>query len=282
MPRAQLAALAALWLLVAPAEGALEVIGSGYGRTGTETLRVALNTLGYKTYHMKEIIDGSLTEHVKTWHVQLESKCADVQALKSLFEDLGYTAAVDFPASMCWETLMKAYPDAKIVHTRRKSFEVWWESATNTILVLGSTFPFNILNRVVPFFVAHKAMVDALFSNILGKPLSADEPGFPWVYKAEFKASYEANNDRVVEVVPRERLLVQDHAKGWTLLCEFLGKAIPATPYPHVNTPAEFKALARNLSIGFGCAGLAALAVLGLVVKFVIGLCAAGGKTKGA
>lgn len=245
-------------------------------------MRQALNTLGYKTYHMKEIIDHQLSAHVATWHAQAENKCADVDAMKALFEDLGYTAAVDFPVSMCWETLIKAYPDAKIVHTQRKTAELWWESASNSIMSINTLFPFNILTRVVPFFVQHRAMADSLWSNLLSKPVSSDDPGFPSVYKAEFLASYDANNAHVVGTVPRDRLLIQDHQEGWTQLCNFLGKAIPPTPYPHVNSRAEFKAFLRNLSLGVAGTGVLALFAIGFVVKFVLGVFAAGNKVKGA
>ena len=261
-----------LLVLVVPVRCELEVIGSGYGRTGTDSLRVALNTLGFKTYHMKEIIENQLSSHVKTWHKQAENKCADVHAMKALFEDHGYTAAVDFPASMCWETLMKVYPNAKVVHTRRTSADVWWASASDSILSLGNLFPFNVMNRVVPFFVQHKEMVDAMWSNLLNKPVSSDEPGFPGIHKADFLERYEANNERVTSVVPHKRLLVHDHAHGWDRLCAFLGKAVPLDPYPRVNSRAEFKTFVRNLGLGIGCAGVTALVTMLLAVKWLSNL----------
>ena len=85
-----------LLVLVVPVRCELEVIGSGYGRTGTDSLRVALNTLGFKTYHMKEIIENQLSSHVKTWHKQAENKCADVHAMKALFEDQSPSLLNDF------------------------------------------------------------------------------------------------------------------------------------------------------------------------------------------
>ena len=112
--------------------------------------------------------------------------------------------------------------------------------------------------------------------------MSADEPGFPSIYKAEFMVSYDANNARVIKTVPRDRLLIQDHRNGWTQLCEFLGKTIPQTSYPHVNSRAEFKYFLRNLGLGVAGTGVIALVVLGLAVKFVISLFASGKKVKGA
>ena len=112
-------------ILAAPAftNATLEVIGTGYGRTGTDSLREALNELGYKTYHMKEIMHGKLLSDVHDWITLAENNCSDEQALKDLFERGGWTATVDFPSSMCWETLIQVYPNAKVIHTEREPEE---------------------------------------------------------------------------------------------------------------------------------------------------------------
>eukprot|EP00957_Ditylum_brightwellii_P206133 15346966-Ditylum_brightwellii.AAC.1 len=113
--------LTVLYMMVMLTKAAFEVIGSGFGHSGTNTMHVVLNALGYKTYHMKEIFENELTAHVETWHKLLKNGCDDEMALKALYKDLGYTAAVDFPTAACWEALMRVYPMAKIVHTQCKS-----------------------------------------------------------------------------------------------------------------------------------------------------------------
>eukprot|EP00970_Alexandrium_tamarense_P017346 scaffold9136_cov365-Alexandrium_tamarense.AAC.1 len=100
-------------LILPKTDAALEIIGSGYGRTGTDTTREALTILGYKTYHMREIIDNQLLSHVEVWKEAAETNCANIDSIKSIFEEGGFTAAVDYPEAMCWEQLSKAYPDAK-------------------------------------------------------------------------------------------------------------------------------------------------------------------------
>ncbi|KAL7516282.1 hypothetical protein ACHAWX_001314 [Stephanocyclus meneghinianus] len=242
--------------LAAPAStnAALEVIGSGYARTGTDTLRTALNELGYKTYHMKEIIQGKLLSDIHDWIALAENNCSDLEVLRDLFERGGWTATVDFPSTMCWEALMQIYPNAKVVHTERKSGEEWWDSASNSVTIIHAKFPINVMNRVLPFWRTKREMLNSIWSVCAGKKVSDSDPGWPSVYKSELVAAYSTNNDRVRQVVPSERLLIQDHSKGWTSLAGFLGKDVPKIPYPHRNTRAEFIRFAHRLSAIVVCA----------------------------
>jgi hypothetical protein len=219
---------------------------------------------------MMEIFDNTLSTHVSTWHELLSNNCSDVESMKNLFEELEYTAAVDFPAAFCWEALMRAYPEAKIVHTQRSSAEAWYDSASNSIMIIRTLFPFNIIMAVVPFFRSHGAMADVLWSRLAGKQVSAGEPDFPLAHKADFIASYHANNARVLEVVPPDSLLIQDHKQGWDPLCAILQKPVPGHPYPHVNSRAELKAMVRNLGLAVCGAGVVAVAVLVLLVRYVV------------
>uniref|UniRef100_A0A7S4SFH2 Sulfotransferase domain-containing protein n=2 Tax=Ditylum brightwellii TaxID=49249 RepID=A0A7S4SFH2_9STRA len=273
MPNLSVLILTVLCMTVMPAKAALEVIGSGFGRSGTDTMRVALNALGYKTDHIKEILENGLTAHMETWHELLKNGCDDEAASKALYEDLGYTAAVDFPTSACWEALMRAYPMAKIVHTQRKSGEDWYASASDSILSLMHTFPFNIFKRIDPFFIRFAKMCDQMWGRIVKRPIEASlDPGFPHAYKDEIIAAYDANNVRVLEMVTPKRLLIHDHKKGWASLCHFLGKPVPDIDYPHTNTRAEFHAFKRNIAMGVAAMLIMAPIVLGLAFKLVFKL----------
>lgn len=257
-------------LILPKTDAALEIIGSGYGRTGTDTTREALTMLGYKTYHMREIIDNQLLSHVEVWKEAAETNCANIDSIKSIFEEGGFTAAVDYPEAMCWEQLSKAYPDAKVLHTQRESTEKWWDSASNTILIVHTKFPVSVFNAIFPFWNAHHAMSNAMWSNMLKRHVKDSDDGWPDVYKEELLARYESNNARVREVVDESRLLVQDHKDGWTKLCTFLGKDVPNVPYPHSNTRAQFRAFFRNLELFVGCAVLVAFVVVVYLTKRVL------------
>ncbi|KAL7482044.1 hypothetical protein ACHAW6_007729 [Cyclotella cf. meneghiniana] len=255
-------------ILAAPAftNATLEVIGTGYGRTGTDSLREALNELGYTTYHMKEIIERKLLSDIHVWTALAENDCNDADALKDLFERGGWTAAVDFPASMCWETLIRVYPNAKVIHTERES-EEWWDSFSNSVAIISTKFPINIITRIVPFWRAHRKMLNALSSFIAGKSISISDPGWPSMYKKEFVASYSTNNKRVRQLVPRRRLLIHDHSKGWKSLAKFLVKDIPDKPYPHRNTRAELIRLGQRLSLGAYLTVFVFLAITAYIIK---------------
>jgi hypothetical protein len=263
--------ITSLIMAVPATNAALEVIGSGFGRTGTDTLRQALTELGYKTYHMKEIIDGGLTKDVQDWIDLAENRCSDAEMLKSVFERGGWTAAVDFPAAMCWEELSQIYPNAKVIHTERSSPEKWYESASGSILTIHATYPVSVMNKIVPFWRIHHKLGNALWSFVLNKKVSDWDPGWPSVYKNELMASYSARNKRVRKVVPGRRLLIQDHRKGWNSLAKFVGKDVPNKPYPHSNTRADFIAFFRTLKFAVTFAIAVFLAIISFLMKKMTG-----------
>eukprot|EP00957_Ditylum_brightwellii_P196758 14990706-Ditylum_brightwellii.AAC.1 len=195
MPNLSVLILTVLCMIVMLAKAALEVIGSSFGHSGTNAICVALNTLGYKTYHMKEILENRLTAHVETWHKLLKNGCDDKVASKALYKDLEYTAAVDFPTSACWEALMWVYPMAKIVHTQHKSGEDWYALASDSIISLVQKFPFNIFKHIDPYFICFTKMCDQLWGQIMKRPMEASlDPRFPHAYKDEIIAAYHTNN----------------------------------------------------------------------------------------
>ena len=294
MIQSVVAIVSVLVTLPATPLASLEVIGSGYGRTGTDTLRKsahyrlscvdtfsqypfvlilsgeALSELGYRTYHMKEIIDGGLSKDIEDWIILAENNCSDLDLLKTIFERGGWTAAVDFPTSMCWEQLIEVYPNAKVVHTERASAEKWWESAANSCFMAHTKFPINILNRVFPFWAAHHRLVDAVRSTMIKKRVSDRDEGWPDIYKNELLAAYSSNSKHVREVVPEDKLLIQDHSRGWNTLAHFLDKEIPDKPYPHANTRAEFNGFIRNLAIRIIVAMIASLCITGYLTKKIV------------
>ena len=106
---------------------ALQVIGTGFGRTGTESMREALNILGFgPCHHMWEIVEKP--EQKERWRAMLAGGVADWEYL---FE--GYGACVDWPSAHYWRELVAAYPEARVIVTWR-SPESWWDSFSRSIL----------------------------------------------------------------------------------------------------------------------------------------------------
>ncbi len=198
---------------------AMRVIGSGFGRTGTLSLKLALEELGYgPCYHMEEVM-GSAVD-VNCLHDFAHGRPVDWH---QLFKDYG--SAVDFPASVVYKDLMEAYPDAKVVHTVRDS-DPWYESTFDTIYQATKLIP-RWIQRLVPVAGRWVDMVDIMVWDGLFDGRFEDR---------DFAIErYEAWTAEVIATVPPERLLVFEVADGWGPLCEFLGAIQPDGPFPRVN-----------------------------------------------
>jgi len=210
----------------------LQVIGAGWGRTGTESLKKALEILGYnKCYHMFELMkEGS---RLKYWEELDANRSTDFEAL---FE--GYSAAVDFPVASYYKELMEQYPEAKIILTVRDPNK-WLESASKTILKKPPQFLFLALRFLSLFSkkLGTFPMVYAYAERIVHKDILQGR-----LTDAEFlKVKLQAWNEEVIRTVPAERLLVYEVKDGWEPLCTFLGKPIPSAPFPRANDSDAFQ-----------------------------------------
>ena len=199
---------------------ALDIIGAGFGRTGTMSLKVALERLGYsKCYHMIDVL--SHPGHVDLWRRAWRGD----EPWERIFD--GYAAAVDWPAAAFWPRLMAFYPQAKVLLTVRDA-QRWYKSARDTIFQsLRDSLRSPDAARRERARMAHEIIVDGTFGGDLDD-------------QARAIAIYEANVARVYSEVPADRLIVFDPKDGWQPLCDALGVAPPDEPYPHVNTTAEF------------------------------------------
>jgi hypothetical protein len=221
----------------------LQVIGAGFGRTGTDSLREALEILDYPTYHMKEIVLKSLDDHVMLWLDTFRDGRPLSEIVDDVYAKPGYSAAVDFPTVAVWKELAAIYPNAKIILTERESPEVWWESASQTILV--PSLPFRILNKLSPFFKNHSQMCTHMFSGVF----RFNEPRMVSLGDKDAAIQSYMRNSEEARTFDPERTLIFDVRQGWEPLCNFLGKDIPSTPFPHSNTRADFHKLIATIAI---------------------------------
>ena len=224
----------------------LHVIGAGFGRTGTDSLRQALEMLGYHTYHMTEVVYNNLDDHVMLWRDHFRHGRPMSEIVDDLYATPGYSAAVDFPTAAVWKELASIYPNAKIVLTERESPEVWWESASQTILIPGGLF--RLLNKVSPFFRNLNEMCRYMF---MGTFRFKEPRGVTLGDKDAAIQAYMRNSEEARTFDP-ERTLIFDVRQGWEPLCNFLGKDIPSTPFPHSNTRADFHKSVAMVSIAVG------------------------------
>lgn len=207
---------------------ALKVIGTGFGRTGTHSLKLALEMLGAgPCYHMMEVF--AHPGHAAQWHALCEGGQSDFNTVLA-----GFPAVVDWPTTYFWQALIAQNPDAKVLHTERPA-EEWYQSISQTI--------FPATRRVMPADApepwpgarAAQAMITRLiWQGVFGGDLSRENA---------IKV-YEMHNQAVRDVVPREKLLIFNARDGWEPLCRFLEVAVPAAPYPKTNSTDEFRARA--------------------------------------
>jgi hypothetical protein len=193
----------------------LRVVGAGVGRTGTLSLKVALEKLlGAPCYHMMEVFTHP--DHAKQWAAAGRGQKVDWDGLLS-----GFAAAVDWPASAFWFELAQANPDAIILLSTRDSAETWWGSANDTILGRMPQAPPGDWKDMIDVM-----MRERFTSNYKDRDAAV--------------AAYEKHNADVRRRAPKNRLLEYQPGDGWEPLCRALGVPVPNEPYPHTNTRQEF------------------------------------------
>ncbi len=220
----------------------LKVIGSGLGRTGTHSLKLALEMLGFvKCYHMVELFQQP--ERLK--YFKNAEKGKDVN-WDELFE--GYSSAVDYPVARYYKQITQFYPKAKVIHTLRDP-ESWYESASATIFWASKPYSLKILKLAVhlPFSCEARRRIPVLLYN---RKLSDWEFGKDLKNKKKVIEKYNEHYNEVVRIIPKERLLLFDPKEGWEPLCKFLDVPVPSVNYPKSNTRQEF--LSRVEIIGSG------------------------------
>ena len=209
----------------------LKVIGAGFGRTGTLSLKLALEELGLgPCYHMIEV--NAHREHDALWLALARGEASDWRPMLQ-----GYASTVDWPTTYVWKELAAENPQAKIILTLRDP-DAWYASAAATIF--ARMIEFETLRaealRSDPAAIdearrRHMEMINTLIvENTFGGSLDKDNA----------IAVFNAHNEEVRRSVPREKLLVYESGDGWEPLCAFLDMPVPSAPYPKVNTTEDF------------------------------------------
>ncbi|HFB55588.1 MAG TPA: sulfotransferase family protein, partial [Hellea balneolensis] len=200
----------------------LKIIGAGFGRTGTLSLKAALERLGYiKTHHMLEVLPSK--KQISLWLDVAQGKPPHWNAI---FD--GYAACVDAPSSHYYKELMAHYHDAKVILTTRDP-DKWYHSTAETIYAFKAAVP-NWSKKYIPRIRQIAEMIDGTVWQRVFHGRFEDESYAKQVFKDHIHA-VKAN-------VPAEKLLVFDVKQGWEPLCAFLGCDIPHEPFPHLNDAA--------------------------------------------
>jgi hypothetical protein len=195
----------------------IEVVGAGVGRTGTHSLKIALEQLlGAPCHHMLEILGDP--SQAPAWIDAVDGRDVDWSAMLS-----PYRSIVDWPGASFWPELSHAYPNALVLLSVRDP-EGWYRSASNTIFLAFDHVP----PELTPWMEAVRRLLGSRFSDKVDDPTAMMD-------------AYVRHNDAVRAGVPAGRLLEWNLGDGWEPICERLGVAVPAEPFPVTNSTEEFR-----------------------------------------
>lgn len=258
----------------------MKVIGAGLGRTGSNSLMIALDQLGYKTYHMERAMENN---HLPDWGRVMTPGHQDDKELDAVLDKIaaeGFTAGLDFPICSAYKELMKRWPDSPVILSTRSSPEVWAKSYYDTIFRLE-----HVILREQP-------------------PLTLMMPGFAsasrWFTKRAMLPKHEDQTleslakgyvdwmEDVKRHVPREKLLIWKVQDGWAPLCSHLKipkeRCPSEEPFPRgKNDTADMQFGAAFLTIitdWFYMILAAALILVVVVIRFLLRCCCRTSKVK--
>lgn len=207
----------------------MQVIGAGFGRTGTLTLKAALEELGVgPCYHMVEVLWGD-TSRLPLWQAAANGETVD---WKRVFE--GFESTVDWPGCTFWEPLMEVFPEAKVLLTVRDP-EAWYESARNTIyasVLAGQKGELKEGNEEPPSPEAFQ-----MISKLMWQGTFHDK----FEDKAYAIERFNEHNEAVKRGVPADRLVVHEVKEGWKPLADMLGVPEPQAEFPRLNDKVSFR-----------------------------------------
>ena len=198
----------------------LDVIGAGFGRTGTLSLKSALERLGFgPCHHMVELIDNA--EQIARWRRLADGETPEWDAVFR-----GYRSTADWPSVRFWRETTDHFPQAKVILTVRDPRR-WYESVAQTI---------------------HRAEAGPAPADPVMAQMRQVVHDLLWV--GEFDGRFEdrdhaievftEHNDAVRREISPDRLLVFEVAQGWEPLCAFLSVPVPDEPFPRTNDRQEF------------------------------------------
>eukprot|EP00045_Choanoeca_perplexa_P004666 m.39738 g.39738 ORF g.39738 m.39738 type:complete len:251 (-) comp12695_c0_seq1:37-789(-) len=227
----------------------MELIGAGWGRTGTDSTKAALEMLGFKCQHMKVVMSGP-KQTQQFWAQALQEKYGppcmpprewEKKAAQMAWNDVGFAggfdACVDFPFSPFYKEILEANPGAKVLLTVRDDGEKWYKSTYDTI------YGFQRNRGIVFWLLSLSSPMMSALSSLWGGLLQGTMED-----KEKAVALYEQHIEEVKRCVPAHQLLIFNVKQGWQPLCTFLDKPVPKEPFPHVNSSADMKKIGTFLA----------------------------------
>ena len=198
----------------------IHVIGAGFGRTGTLSIKHALEHLNLgPCHHMEDVFHNPV--QLPIWQAALNGQAMDWQQALA-----GYRSTIDWPTTHFWNDLAEAFPEARVLLSVRP-VESWWRSFSQTIKPL--------LERRKQIPDEHiQAVLEMAYQMIAEQGFNGD------MSQTNAMAVYQQRIDQVRQNIPAERLLEYDVSQGWGPLCDFLKLPVPDIDFPRYNSGREF------------------------------------------
>jgi hypothetical protein len=195
----------------------LKIIGPGFGRTGTHSLKLAFERLGFgPCHHMWEVRDNP--DKLPEWEAAARGEPPDWERVFH-----GYVSQVDWPGARYWRELIRHYPEAKVVLSIRPE-QAWYESMIATI----GPFMWNYKTHSSERMRARAKMTLDIVEEQIFDGRLRDRDHALAVFRQHIRS--------VQESVSSDRLLIYNVSEGWSPLCRFLGVSTPTEAFPRSNS----------------------------------------------
>ncbi|KAI5868337.1 hypothetical protein GGS23DRAFT_23002 [Durotheca rogersii] len=209
-------------------------------RTGTHGLYLALKKLGFKPYHMVEVMrTGPSAVRILNEGLDAEIFHRSKPYGRAEFDKwfANYDIIIEMPFFMI-HSVVQAYPDAKFLLTERDP-DKWAKSFVNTIgqiTVQSGRFPMAVFKH----FDGFASGMSAIGSKILG--YYTNGYGSSPEGQRFLAENYKKYIAEVKRIVPPEQLKVckLEDGFGWEQVCPYLGVPVPDFDWPSRNAPEEF------------------------------------------
>ncbi|MFJ5156143.1 sulfotransferase family protein [Streptomyces sp. NPDC088353] len=214
----------------------LKLINAGLGRTGTTSLKVALDRLGLgPSFHMFDIVGDA--ERLRQWErIVCDGESPDWSAV---FD--GYRSAVDGPCAVYYRQISEAFPDAKVILTVRDA-ESWYRSTHDTLYQFALRSMANPPEPGSPQARLFRVTGTMVWDGLFGGRFSDKDHAID---------VYHRHNEEVVRTLGADNVLVYDVQQGWEPLCAFLGVDVPQEEFPRTNDTASMR---QRIAVAAGAA----------------------------
>ena len=199
----------------------LQIIGPGFGRTGTRSLKAALELLGFGPCHHMQTLFADPAQRA-FWKTFAEGGAVDWQEVFA-----GFRSQMDWPGAHVWRELLQAFPEARVVFSTRPA-GAWWTSYSRTVGKLRQLY------STLPVKVSVAETLDAMKGVRIRQGIDQMQDRDAAI------AAFDRQLAEVRAAVPAERLLVFAVGDGWAPLCNFLQVPVPDTPFPRLNDGDDF------------------------------------------